>query len=149
MVQFIQELYEKYEYEEVGSPNIYNFELWNTSGHAAHYKENMFVFQVEKQEYGLKPMNCPGETLCPGVLPGSETETMSCAHAFMHSLCADTHHTFQPGACCYYSWPHVVVMSDACFSASSPILSFVNEAGEGQGTACKREWLHCFLQDTA
>jgi len=62
-VQYIQKLYEKYEYEEVGSPNIYNFELWNTSGHAAHYKENMFVFQVEKQEFGLKPMNCPGETL--------------------------------------------------------------------------------------
>ena len=59
-MQYIQELYEKYEYEEVGSPNIYNFKLWETSGHAAHYKENMFVFQVEKQEYGLKPMNCPG-----------------------------------------------------------------------------------------
>ena len=59
-MQYIQQLYEKYEYEEVGSPNIYNFELWNTSGHAAHYKDNMFVFQVEKQEFGLKPMNCPG-----------------------------------------------------------------------------------------
>ena len=59
-VQYIQELYEKYEYEEVGSPNIYNFKLWETSGHAEHYKDNMFVFQVEKQEFGLKPMNCPG-----------------------------------------------------------------------------------------
>ena len=62
-MQYIQQLYEKYEYEEVGSPNIYNFELWNTSGHAAHYKDNMFVFQVEKQEFGLKPMNCPGPLL--------------------------------------------------------------------------------------
>ena len=44
----------------MGSPNIYNFDLWEKSGHAAHYKENMFVFQVEKQEFGLKPMNCPG-----------------------------------------------------------------------------------------
>ena len=59
-LQYIQELYGKYEYEEVGSPNIYNFDLWEKSGHAAHYKENMFVFQVEKQEFGLKPMNCPG-----------------------------------------------------------------------------------------
>lgn len=64
-MQYIQELYEKYEYEEVGSPNIYNFKLWETSGHAAHYKENMFVFQVEKQEYGLKPMNCPGALSTP------------------------------------------------------------------------------------
>ncbi|CAI5960739.1 unnamed protein product, partial [Closterium sp. NIES-65] len=33
------------------------------SGHAANYKENMFVFDVEKQEFGLKPMNCPGHCL--------------------------------------------------------------------------------------
>ena len=32
------------------TPNIYNFDLWKTSGHAAHYKENMFGFDVEKQE---------------------------------------------------------------------------------------------------
>ena len=40
---------------------MYNFDLWKTSGHAAHYKENMFCIDVEKQEFGLKPMNCPGE----------------------------------------------------------------------------------------
>ena len=33
------------------------------SGHAANYKENMFVFEIEKQEFGLKPMNCPGHCL--------------------------------------------------------------------------------------
>ena len=42
------------------TPNIYNFDLWKTSGHAAHYKENMFLINIEKQEFGLKPMNCPG-----------------------------------------------------------------------------------------
>lgn len=74
-LQYIQELYEKYEYEEVGSPNIYNFELWNTSGHAAHYKENMFVFQVEKQEFGLKPMNCPGVVKLLGRIQPHATHT--------------------------------------------------------------------------
>lgn len=42
------------------TPNIYNFDLWKTSGHADHYRENMFGFSVEKADYGLKPMNCPG-----------------------------------------------------------------------------------------
>lgn len=60
LVEFIREKYWKYGYEEVISPNVYNFDLWVRSGHAAHYKENMFSFEVEKQEYGLKPMNCPG-----------------------------------------------------------------------------------------
>lgn len=60
-VQYIRELYWNFEYEEVVTPNIYNFDLWKTSGHADHYKENMFLINIEKQEFGLKPMNCPGE----------------------------------------------------------------------------------------
>ena len=60
-MQFIREVYWDYEYEEVVTPNIYNFELWKTSGHSDHYKQNMFHFDIEKQEFGLKPMNCPGE----------------------------------------------------------------------------------------
>ena len=60
LVSFIREKYWEYEYDEVITPNVYNFDLWKTSGHAAHYKENMFAFQVEKEEFGLKPMNCPG-----------------------------------------------------------------------------------------
>ena len=44
------------------TPNIFNIDLWKTSGHADHYKEHMFCIDVEKQEYGLKPMNCPGDT---------------------------------------------------------------------------------------
>ncbi len=60
LVDFVKEKYWDYEYEEVVSPNIFNFDLWKTSGHAEHYKENMFSFDVEAAEYGLKPMNCPG-----------------------------------------------------------------------------------------
>ncbi|CAM8916117.1 unnamed protein product [Rhodiola kirilowii] len=61
--EFIRSQYWKRGYEEVKSPNMYNMQLWETSGHAANYKENMFVFEVEKQEFGLKPMNCPGHCL--------------------------------------------------------------------------------------
>jgi hypothetical protein len=40
-----------------------------TSGHADHYKDNMFQFEIEKQLFGLKPMNCPGGcTMWPGSL---------------------------------------------------------------------------------
>lgn len=59
----LQEKYWEYEYDEVVSPNMYNFQLWQTSGHADHYKKNMFGFNVESQEFGLKPMNCPGHCL--------------------------------------------------------------------------------------
>lgn len=63
LIAFIREKYWDNEYEEVVTPNIYNFDLWRTSGHADHYLENMFSFDVEKAMYGLKPMNCPGHCL--------------------------------------------------------------------------------------
>jgi threonyl-tRNA synthetase len=50
-------------YQEVVTPNVFNMKLWETSGHAAKYKENMFLFEVEGQEFGMKPMNCPGHCL--------------------------------------------------------------------------------------
>jgi len=60
LLDFVKEKYWHYGYEEVTSPNIFHFDLWNTSGHAGHYKQNMFHFNVEKEEWGMKPMNCPG-----------------------------------------------------------------------------------------
>ena len=42
---------------------MYNMNLWNTSGHAAKYKENMFLLDIEGAEFGLKPMNCPGHCI--------------------------------------------------------------------------------------
>ncbi|KAJ7953654.1 threonine--tRNA ligase, mitochondrial [Quillaja saponaria] len=63
LMDFIRNQYRERGYQEVISPNIYNMDLWEQSGHAANYKENMFVFEIEKQEFGLKPMNCPGHCL--------------------------------------------------------------------------------------
>ncbi|KAL0692355.1 hypothetical protein Bca4012_059535 [Brassica carinata] len=48
---------------QVITPNMYNMKLWDTSGHAAKYQENMFTFDIDEQKFGLKPMNCPGHCL--------------------------------------------------------------------------------------
>ncbi|KAJ4952590.1 hypothetical protein NE237_029422 [Protea cynaroides] len=63
LMEFIRTQYRERGYQEVLTPNMYNMQLWETSGHAANYKENMFLFEIEKQEFGLKPMNCPGHCL--------------------------------------------------------------------------------------
>ncbi|KAL6969483.1 threonine--tRNA ligase [Sarracenia purpurea var. burkii] len=63
LVEFIRNQYWNRGYQEVVTPNIYNMQLWETSGHAANYRENMFLLEIEKQEFGLKPMNCPGHCL--------------------------------------------------------------------------------------
>jgi threonyl-tRNA synthetase len=51
-------------YDLVYTPHIMRLDLWKTSGHANYYRENMFgPIEVEKTDYQLKPMNCPGHIL--------------------------------------------------------------------------------------
>ena len=47
-------------YTEVKAPIVFNKELWVTSGHWQHYRENMFLVESEGEQMGLKAMNCPG-----------------------------------------------------------------------------------------
>ncbi|KAF9280462.1 threonyl-tRNA synthetase [Mortierella alpina] len=63
LMSFIKSEYHKRGYTEVMSPNMYNIKLWHTSGHWENYKENMFMFNVDNDTFGLKPMNCPGHCL--------------------------------------------------------------------------------------
>uniref|UniRef100_A0A9L0JIN5 threonine--tRNA ligase n=1 Tax=Equus asinus TaxID=9793 RepID=A0A9L0JIN5_EQUAS len=58
-----QEEYHQRNFTEVLSPNMYNSKLWEASGHWQHYSENMFTFDIEKDTFALKPMNCPGHCL--------------------------------------------------------------------------------------
>ncbi len=59
-------------YVEVRAPLVFNKALWETSGHWAHYRENMFLIQSpgpsagEVEQSSLKPMNCPGHMLIFG-----------------------------------------------------------------------------------
>lgn len=50
-------------YQEISTPIILNQELWHRSGHWDHYKENMYVTQIDEEDYAVKPMNCPGGML--------------------------------------------------------------------------------------
>ena len=47
-------------YSEVKTPQIFDSELWKTSGHWGKFREHMFTLEVEGREMGVKPMNCPG-----------------------------------------------------------------------------------------
>jgi threonyl-tRNA synthetase len=60
LVQFVRSLYGRYGYTEVITPLIYKTDLWKTSGHYDAFREDMFLMAVDEDEYGVKPMNCPG-----------------------------------------------------------------------------------------
>jgi len=47
-------------YDEVETPHVFRTKLWKKSGHYENYVDDMFLLEVNDEEYGLKPMNCPG-----------------------------------------------------------------------------------------
>ncbi|HLE12304.1 MAG: threonine--tRNA ligase [Bdellovibrionales bacterium RIFOXYD12_FULL_39_22] len=59
LIDFMRRIYVKANYDEVITPQVLDTELWHTSGHYEHYKENMFFTYVENREFAMKPMNCP------------------------------------------------------------------------------------------
>jgi len=59
LVDFMRRVYHNYDYKEVITPQILDAELWHTSGHYEHYKENMYFSKIDEREYAVKPMNCP------------------------------------------------------------------------------------------
>lgn len=63
LIDYWRELHRKYEYIEIETPLILNRELWETSGHWYHYKDNMYTLQIDQQDFAIKPMNCPGGML--------------------------------------------------------------------------------------
>ncbi|HSA30370.1 MAG TPA: threonine--tRNA ligase [Candidatus Omnitrophota bacterium] len=60
---YVREKHLKNGYQFVQTPNILKGKLWEQSGHSGYYRENMYYFQVDDEEYAVKPMNCPGHML--------------------------------------------------------------------------------------
>lgn len=56
-------LHKEREYMVINTPIMLNRQLWETSGHWDHYKDDMFTVEVEDGTYAIKPMNCPGAIL--------------------------------------------------------------------------------------
>jgi threonyl-tRNA synthetase len=50
-------------YQLVCTPHIAPVDLWKTSEHYYYYRENMYFLDIDKGEYALKPMNCPGHII--------------------------------------------------------------------------------------
>ncbi|MFB6143170.1 MAG: threonine--tRNA ligase [Halorientalis sp.] len=58
--EYVAERNREADYREVETPHVFRTELWKQSGHYENYRDDMFLLDVNDEEYGLKPMNCPG-----------------------------------------------------------------------------------------
>ena len=66
LIDYVRDLYRRFGYGEVITPQVLDVELWKTSGHAANYGDNMFFIEADERHYAVKPMNCPTHCLIFG-----------------------------------------------------------------------------------
>ncbi|NRA28836.1 MAG: threonine--tRNA ligase [Parvularculaceae bacterium] len=61
LISYMRRRQEQAGYVEINTPDLLDYSLWETSGHAAKFGENMYsTVMPDERKYALKPMNCPG-----------------------------------------------------------------------------------------
>ena len=63
LIDYWREIHTREGYVEISTPIMLNRQLWETSGHWDHYKENMYTTEIDGTTFAIKPMNCPGGML--------------------------------------------------------------------------------------
>ena len=63
LLDYWREIHRKNGYVEISTPIMLNRQLWETSGHWDHYKDNMYTTVIDETDFAVKPMNCPGGIL--------------------------------------------------------------------------------------
>lgn len=63
LLNYWREIHEREGYVEISTPIMLNQQLWLTSGHWDHYKDNMYTTVIDDETFCVKPMNCPGGML--------------------------------------------------------------------------------------
>ncbi len=74
LINYWREIHTRDHYVEVSTPLIMNRQLWETSGHWDHYKDNMYSTTIDEETYCVKPMNCPGGVMVYRSQPHSYRE---------------------------------------------------------------------------
>lgn len=74
LIDYWRKLHIQNGYQEISTPMMLNRELWQTSGHWDHYRENMYSTVIDDMDFAIKPMNCPGGMLVYKMQPHSYRE---------------------------------------------------------------------------
>ncbi len=74
LIDYWRGVHKKWDYVEISTPQIMKRTLWETSGHWAHYKDNMYTTVIDGEDFAIKPMNCPGSILVYDLEPHSYKE---------------------------------------------------------------------------
>lgn len=58
--QYMRNVLNENDYQEIRTPQVLDKDLWLRSGHWENFRENMFITDADERSFAIKPMNCPG-----------------------------------------------------------------------------------------
>jgi len=95
----MRKIWTRNNYQEISTPVMLDAELWKKSGHASHYKQNMYFCEIDNREFAIKPMNCPGALMIYNEKPRSFRELplklAEFGHVHRHELSGVLHGLFR------------------------------------------------------
>ncbi len=74
LIDYWREIHRREGYLEIATPMMLSRQLWETSGHWEHYRQNMYTTVIDEKDFAIKPMNCPGGMMVYKMEPHSYKE---------------------------------------------------------------------------
>jgi len=130
LIDYWREIHARENYVEISTPLIMNRQLWETSGHWDHYKDNMYCTEIDEETFCVKPMNCPGGVLVYKNQPHSYRELpmrvgeLGLVHR--HELKGALHGLFRV-RCFTQDDAHIFMRRDQITSEIIAVVDLINE----------------------
>ena len=129
LLEYWRELHKENGYLEISTPLIMNRHLWETSGHWAHYKDNMYATRIDDEDYCIKPMNCPGAVMVYASEPHSYRELplrlAEVGTVHRHELKGTLHGLFRV-RCFNQDDAHIFMRKDQIADEISNVVNLIN-----------------------
>ncbi len=136
LIDYWRDIHYREDYVEVSTPLIMNRQLWETSGHWDHYKDNMYSTTIDDEICCVKPMNCPGGVLVYKSQPHSYRELplrmgeIGLVHR--HELRGALHGLFRV-RCFNQDDAHIFMRKDQIADEITGVVNLINEVYEKFG----------------
>ena len=136
LIDYWRDIHSREDYVEVSTPLIMNRQLWETSGHWDHYKDNMYSTSIDEETCCIKPMNCPGGVLVYKSQPHSYRDLplrmgeIGLVHR--HELRGALHGLFRV-RCFNQDDAHIFMRKDQITDEITGVVNLINEVYEKFG----------------
>ena len=130
LIDYWRGLHEREGYVEISTPIMLNRQLWETSGHWEHYRENMYTTTIDGGDFAIKPMSCPGGMLVYKMEPRSYREfpmRISELGLIHRNEKSGTLHGLMRVRCCTQDDAHIFMMPEQIQDEIKGVVRLIDE----------------------